>query len=696
MKTISIQGLCLGLALLGSQPVFSAAAVSMYHNDSSRSGWYSGETLLSPSNVSASSFGKVFRDDVDGQIYGQPLYIPGLTLSEGAHEGETHNAVIVVTQHDSVYAFDADSEAVTLWHTNFLTGGVTTVTSPNSTYFTCQDISPETGITDTPVLDLDTLTLYLVADVRPVGLASSDPTVYHCLHALDATSGEDEPGSPVTVSASMPGVGDGGSTVNFSGVTQISQFERSGLFLLGGKVYTSWTSHCDIVGTGADPQHHGWMMAFDKNTLAPAGVFCTTPNGIRGSIWNSGAAPAVDEATSMIFCSTADGSFDGPVSQDWGDSVLKLDPSPSGGPTVVDYFTPQNQAFLFNTDYDLGSGSVMLLPDGVGSAAAPHLLVTAGKAGLIFLINRDNLGQYHPGPSPTPGQTPTPGTNQVVESFAPATVASPYEYPIFSYYGTSANKGMIYVNFQGEPIRSFAVSNGTINPTPSAQSTEVFSNRGGGSAVSSNGTSHGILWALQEGSGTLDEVLRAYDAANLGQELYSSDQRVVDSPGPGVKFSVPLVANGRVYVGAKTRLMVYGLLPPTATPTVTLTPTVTSTPTVTPTPTWTLSPTPSPTPTATRTPVPALSLEDVIAQPNCLLGQGGLVTFKTRNPGDSLKVAVYTLAGELVKNLSGAPASGECLWDSGGLASGIYLAQVEYGPPGGETRHKTLKLLILR
>ena len=671
------------LATLGS-PLRTQALGSLniwtYHNDAARTGLNPDETLLSPLTVSPGSFGRLFSDSVDGQVYGEPLYVSGLTLAAGPYNGQTRDAILVVTQHDSVYAFDAESAGVTLWTKSFLSAGVTTVMSPDPGYFDCSDITPEVGITGTPVLDTGSLLLYFVVDTTTASRPTASALVTHCLHALDITTGLDAM-TPVTISAALPGAGDGGSVVSFDPVTQISQFERSGLFLLGNNVYTSWTSHCDVIAPALP--HHGWMMAFNKSTLSPAGLFCTTPNGVSGSIWNSGAAPALDTANGAIYCSTADGTFDGSVSQDWGDSVLRLDGN-SAGPTVVDYFTPYNQATLQTQDLDLGSGTVLLLPDAVGSAGVPHLSVTAGKLGIVFLMNRDNLGGYHPAVGPTPGASPTPGMDVVVESFAPATVASPYEYPIFSYYGNGSHSGFIYVDFQGEPLRSFAVSNAAINPTPSSHSSEIYANRGGGSSVSSNGTTDGILWALQAGTGAADETLRAYDASNLGAELYNSAARVSDSPGIGVKFTVPLVANGRVYVGAQNQVVVYGLLPPTATPTATLSPTITLTSTITPTPTVTL------------TPVEALSRQAVIAQPNWVGGSNPKVLFKTASTGDSLKVSVYTLAGELVRKLEGPTASGQCEWDTRGIASGLYLAVVEHGGAAGPWKQETLKVLILR
>jgi hypothetical protein len=705
------------LAALGTDKSLPAASLNMttYHNDTSRTGLNPNETILTTSNVNQSSFGKLFSDAVDGQIYGQPLYVSNLTLSNSVsgYGGQTHNAVIVVTQHDSVYAFDADTAGVTLWHESFLTAGVTTVPSPDSgTFpgsFSCSDITPETGITDTPVIDLSTMTLYLVADTMPVtGGVPNYGQTYHTLHAVDITQGVDE-GSTL-ISASAPGTGDGGSSVYFGAVTQVNQFDRAGLLLWNGRVFTSWTSHCDVAST-PDWPHHGWLMAFDEGTLNPDGVFCVTPNGLKGSIWNSGAAPVVDAATSMIYCSTADGTYDS--NQDYGDSVVKLDGTggpqgtgiSGGGLTVVDSFTPYNQAILDADDLDLGSGSVLMLPDSAGNTTYPHLLLAAGKLGIFYLLDRDNLGGYT---APLP--TPTPSINNVVQSFSPAPLgSSPYEYPIFTYFNNT-----IYVNFQSpaQPLMAFSISNASINPTPTSQTSVKTSNRGGGTSVSANGTTNGILWALQmAASVTVSETLHAYDAANLATELYNSSQNPTrDNPGTGVKFTVPTVMNGHVYVGTQSALVVYGLLTPTPTPTITLTPTITFTPTISPTPTITLTPTitftltitptPSPSPTMTPTPtvtltlVPAFNQSPIIAQPNFIKGGDYHVAFKAAQTNSTLNVSIYTLAGERVKSIQGPAAAGQCIWNANGCASGIYLAVATDVLMDGSSQQKILKVLV--
>lgn len=627
-----------------------------YHNDQARTGLNPNETILTLSNVNSSTFGKVFANLVDGEIYGQPLYVSGVTVTGGPHNGEVHNAVFVATEHDSVYAFDADSAGVTLWHTSFLSSGVTTVPSPDSPYFTCTDITPEVGITDTPVIDLNAYALFLTAETMQV--VGGVTTYLHTLHELDFRSGVSIV-APVTISASVPGVGDGGSSVTFGQFNMPEQFDRAGLLLWNGRVFTSWTSHCDL-----GVAHHGWMMAFDEGTLAPDGVFCVTPNGQSGSIWNCGGAPAVssnltDSDYGMIYTSTADGTYDGAVSQDWGDSVLRLNGNGgAAGLTVVDSFTPYNQYVLQVDDLDLGSGTVLLLPDTVGSATYPHLLIAGGKVGNIFLINRDGMGGYN---APTPGPTPV-GSNLNLQTINPS-VGTPYEYPIFTYFN-----GMFYVNFQGEtaqPIQAFGINNAYINPTAASATTALFGNRGGGTSVSANGTSNGILWALQNGASSSLEILRAYRADNLAVELYNSSQVASrDSLGLGVKFTVPTIINGHVYVGSQNQLVVYGLLPPTPTP-------------------------------GSTTLISAFSQSPVIAEPNVINGGNTHVTFKSAQAGDTLQVSLYTLCGELVKRVQGSAGAGQCSWDAGGMASGIYFANVVYGPPNGTTQNKILKILIM-
>ena len=366
------------VSLLGVLVLNGQVNVLTYHNDLSRTGQNLNETILTPSNVRQGEFGELFRDPVDGQIYGQPLYLWGLTVPGKG----IHNVVFVVTEHDSVYAFDADSNTgpntAPLWHASFINpaAGVTAVPAQN---LACNAIAPEVGITGTPVIDPDTGTLYVVA----MTLEDFGQTYVQRLHALDVATGEERPGSPVKIEASAPGTGDGNSTVRF----QPSMYkQRPGLLMLNGVIYTAWSSHCD------SGKYHGWAIGYDSKTLQRTAVYTSTPNWDSGSIWQSGAAPAAD-ANGNIYVVTGNGTFDAERGgSDMSDSIIKL--SAASGLTVADYFTPFNAGLLGEKDLDLGSSGALLLPDSAGTPEHPHLLVTCGKEGRVYLVDRERMGHF--------------------------------------------------------------------------------------------------------------------------------------------------------------------------------------------------------------------------------------------------------------------------------------------------------------
>jgi hypothetical protein len=351
--------------------------VLTYHNDLSRTGQNLSETILTPSSVRAGEFGQLFSVPVDGQVYGQPLYMWGLKVA-----GVMHNVVFAVTEHDSVYAVDADgnrgTNAAPLWRTSFINpaAGVTSVPADN---LQCTVIAPEVGITSTPVIDPDTGTLYVVA----MTLENFGQKYVHRLHALNVATGTERPGSPVEIQASAPGSGDGNTIVRFQ---PWLYKERAGLLLLNGVVYTTWSSHCDSGG------YHGWVIGYDAKTLQRAAAYTSTPNWESGSIWQSGAAPAAD-ADGNIYMVTGNGTFDADRGgADLGDSVIRL--ATSNGLSVADYFTPFNAELLDRQDLDLGSSGALLLPDSAGTPEHPHLLVTGGKEGRIYVIDRDRMGHF--------------------------------------------------------------------------------------------------------------------------------------------------------------------------------------------------------------------------------------------------------------------------------------------------------------
>ena len=476
-------------------------------NDNGRTGQNLKETILTPANVNAATFGKLFSYPVDGYVYAQPLYVSNLTIAgRGAR-----NVVFVATQHNSVYAFDADDSSIgALWQRSFIdaANGVTTVPAED---VGSDDILPEIGITSTPVIDPESGTIYIVAKTKEIG----DGNLHYVqrLHALDIATGAEKFGGPATIAdtilvgdasylyvsgPSVPGTGDGsddGSTVLFNALRQMN---RPALLLLNGVVYSSWGSHGDLRPT------HGWMLGHDAHTLALVDVFNTTANGGLGSIWMSGAGPSAD-AAGNIYVSTGNGTFalTGESSPGYGNSVLKI--ATAGGLHVIDSFTPWNQDTLSDLDKDLGSGGVMLIPDQPG--AHPHMMITGGKSGAIYLIDRDHLGGF---------QSCGPECDDVVAVGAIN--------PVFS---TPAYfNGTVY--FQGccsDVLKAFQLSNDQPFDGPVSQTNTPFGYPGSTPSVSANGASGGIVWAIKVAN---PGVLHAYDAGNLANELYNSSQSAAD------------------------------------------------------------------------------------------------------------------------------------------------------------------------
>jgi uncharacterized protein (TIGR03437 family) len=504
------------LALVTS--VSAQVSVPTYQYDVSRAGANQNEVALTPSNVNANQFGKLFSYPVDGYVYAQPLYLPNVNI---AGRG-MHNVGFVVTEHDSVYAFDADGPGDPaggpLWQVSFLGPGVTTVPAADTG---CDQIIPEIGITGTPVIDPNSGTLYLVAMTKENG------SYVHRLHALDVTSGQEQPGSPVVIQASSPGTGDGGKT---DVLIPKNYKQRPGLLLLNGVVYTGWSSHCD------GGRYHGWLIGYDAKSLAQVSVYNTTPNGSLGSLWAGGAAPAAD-AASNIYVVSANGTFDrasgGP---DLGESYIKL--GSGGGLPVLDYFTPFNQKALNDGDVDTGSAGVALLGDEAGSAAHPHLMAGAGKEGRIYLLDRDHLGGYQ-----------SSSDSQIVQSI-PGATSGLFGNP--AYFNNT-----VYFCGSGDGVEAFPVSNAQLATKPASRSPLPYGYPGCVPTISANGTSNGIVWTVESGL-----VLHAYDAGNLGNELYNTAQNPArDALDSYVKYSVPTVVNGKLYVATQTALTAYALLP---------------------------------------------------------------------------------------------------------------------------------------
>jgi hypothetical protein len=518
--------------------------VLTYHNDNARTGQNLQETVLTPANVNLANFGKLFSYPVDGLVYAQPLYRSGVPIPDQG----LRNVVFVATEHDSVYAVDADGVAPgQLWQVSFLDppNGVTTV--PSADVLT-DDLVPEIGITATPVLDSTTGTLYVVAKTKEVG----DGNVHYVqrLHALDITTGAETFGGPAVIAdtilapdgsyvyvsgPTVAGAGDGsvdGSTVVFNALRQLC---RPGLLLVNGVVYIACGSH------GDNPPYHGWVLGYDAQALTLVAAFNTTPNAAAGAVWMSGGAMAAD-ADGNIYAATGNGTFalTGPLSPAYGDSVLKL--APTAGLTVVDFFTPFDQATLEALDLDLGSGGVLLLPD--QPAGRSHLMLAAGKTSVIYLLDRDNLGGYQ-----QCGAT----CDSVVQVLPAGTIEPVFDTPAYF-------NNLVYYQGAGDALKAFQLSDGLLSLSPVAQSSTLFSFPGAVPSISANGSDNGIVWTVQL-QGDAPAILHAYDALDLTNELYNSTQNPADQLDAAVKFAVPTVANGKVYVGTQTSVGVFGLLP---------------------------------------------------------------------------------------------------------------------------------------
>ncbi|HEX4263986.1 MAG TPA: hypothetical protein VH597_06565 [Verrucomicrobiae bacterium] len=528
------------LSLLISLRATAQVNVLTYHNDNGRTGANLNETTLAPDNVNPNSFGKLFAYDVDGYVYAQPLYVSGLNIpGQGVR-----NVVFIATEHNSVYAFDADSNGGAngglLWQANL--GSSAQVPSPELPF---QAIKPEVGITGTPVIDAGSQTLYVDA------FTEEGTNFIHRVHALSILDGSERAFSPVVVSASVPGLGAGSKngTVSFQAIQQL---QRSALTLAGGVLYICFAGLTDTPNT--DP-YHGWVIGLNAANLQlrPNYVFCSTPNGTtaqfgsvagRGGVWMAGDGPAVDGNNNLYFA-TGDGNFTafkGSGGTDYGDSYLKL--STVGGLSVADYFTPNTEAFQQVNDVDTGSGGVILLPDQPGPY--PHLMIGGGKPSRAFVMSRDMM---------TTNDTHI-DTNSVND---PIVQTMPLGGGIFdtpAYF----NEAIYYVANK-DTIRRYALSNGTLIPDlPNSFGSRTYAFPGATPSISANGNANGIVWTIQNAQ---PAVLVAYNATNLSTELYNSSQAAGgrDQLTGGIKFTVPTIANGKVYVGGQGAVSIFGLLP---------------------------------------------------------------------------------------------------------------------------------------
>src|SRR3984957_1233316 len=535
-------------ATLTVNAAISAVSVLTQHNDNARTGQNMSETILNTTNVNTSQFGKLFAMPADGQVYAQPLYVPGVTINGGVH-----NVVIIATENDSVYAYDADSGGAPLWKASMVDSGhgagAGETPLNSAAEGLCADLEPQVGITSTPVIDPSSKTIYVEAK------STNGTNYFHRLHALDFLTGNEKSPGPVVIAGTVPGTGDGSSNGQLA-FDEFHHLNRPGLLMMNGTIYLAYASHCD------DPPYHGWLFAYDATTFTQKSVYVSTPNDGMGGFWMSGAGVAADASADAkvngnIFIVSGNGTFDNtevPVAT--SDTIMKLGTA-NQILTLLDYFTPQNQAALGenNNDVDVGSGGVLLLPDQPGQF--PHILVEAGKEGKIYVINRDQMttGNSHYLPCNACGNDP-----EIIEESIVKGVGGMFNLP--AYWNNT-----LYFWGSNDVLKSIPVTNGLPDFTNITGSTPLINFPGAGVSVSSNGTTAGsaIVWAINgthflgSSNGFGPAVLYAYDATNIPTMLYNSGQNAGDTAGNAVKFAVPTVANGKVYVGTSTEVDVYGL-----------------------------------------------------------------------------------------------------------------------------------------
>jgi hypothetical protein len=517
--------------------VLLSGDVLTWHNDNARTGLYDSESQLNPGNVNMNTFGKLFVLPADGKVDAAPLYKANVTISGQG----THNVAFVATEHDTVYAYDADNGQL-LWQSSMLAAGE--VPSDNRG---CGQVTPQIGITATPVIDPNTNIMYLIA------MSKQGTTYFQRLHALDITTGQDVvPPTTIDSSIRVPGMGPGGDGTYVS-FNPAQYKERDALLLVNGQIYTFWASHCDI------RPYTAWVMTFSATDLSLTSVLNINPNGYPNSrflgdgsgsaFWNSGAGPAADDAGN-VYNISGNGPFDEnldangfPVTQDYGDSYVKFSVSDTGGLAVADYWTAFNQQALADADLDLGSSGILLLPDLTDAAGqVRHLAIGSGKDGNLYLVDRDNMGHF------------VAGSNSSIYQEVAGAIGAEFSAPAYF-------NGMVYFGGVNDVLKAFQFTDAQLSASPVSQSSNLFGYPGATPSVSSNGTDSGIVWAVESVEGML-AVLHAYDANNLATELYNSNQAGNrDHFGQGNKFITPVIANGEVFVGTTNGVGVFGLLP---------------------------------------------------------------------------------------------------------------------------------------
>jgi hypothetical protein len=523
MKLLAIACVLIAVAAPVATPV---AQVTTSQYDNMRTGATLNETILTPQNVNSRQFGKLGAFKVDGAVYAQPLFVPALDIpGKGKHD-----VLFVATEHDSVYAFDADRpNDPPLWQVSFLDSS-RNVTAVPARDVQCPFIQPEVGITPTPVIDMKTGTMYVLARTM-TGHNLGSNEYFQNLHALAITTGAEKFGGPKLISASAPGKGDGSANgqIHFN---PLRENPRASLLLVNNVVFLTWASSCDV-----NP-YHGWVMAYDAATLAQKAVLNVTPDGNEGGIWESDTGPGAD-ASGNVFVPTGNGTFNAASGgRDYGDSILKL-AFEGSSLNVRDYFTPHDQAHLSDADADLGSSGPLLLPDQPGPH--PHLLLQPTKGGMIYVIDRDRMGKFRP------------DGDAIVQEIRMADGG----YGAMAYWNQH-----VYFACEGDFLRDYVITNGELKLN--ASSSTKFANPGATPSVSANGPKDGIVWAIATktwNGPNQPAVLYAFAANNISQPIYSSEQNSArDRAANGTRFVIPVVVNGRVYFGVRGEAEVYGLL----------------------------------------------------------------------------------------------------------------------------------------
>jgi hypothetical protein len=533
--------LALAGALLLTASLVAQTSVTTQHNDVARTGANLTETALTTTNVNVSQFGKLLERTVDDEIYGQPLYVDGLDIPGLG----PRNVVFVATNNDSVYAFDADNPAASapLWFVNYTNpaAGITPVarTDVGQACGTYRDFAGRIGIGGTPVIDPASNTIYFVTRTKETG------AFIQRLHALDIRTGSARPGSPTVIQAIVSGTGDGRDAQNNIAFNSRTHNQRAALLLDRGTVYISWASYCD------QGPYHGWILGYDAASLQQVMVYNTSPDGGLGGIWQSGGGLTADPSGN-IYALTGNGSFNGDVGgRNFGNSFIKV--SPAG--TLLDWFTPFNWSFLNATDEDLGVQNALLVPN-------TNLVVGGGKEGVMYVLDRNNLGHFRSG-----------NNGQIVQSFQASTAARMNGAPV--YWNSPTYGPAIYVWPAGDPLKVFRLVGGVFLTPASAQSTVLAPTGmpGGMLSLSASGSTPGtgILWATLSRAGDANHtsqpgILRAFDASNITRELWNSQQNATrDTLGLFSKFSPPTIADGKVFVATlSNKLVVYGLIGPSA------------------------------------------------------------------------------------------------------------------------------------